>query len=74
MSNKTAVNFIRDNYSIKMTLREIKELINKAELIEHKQHLDTWESAHQAGRFEGKGIAENNWQTFESYWSENFKK
>lgn len=31
---------------------------------------DCWEAAHQAGRFEGKGIAEENWQTFESWYEE----
>lgn len=44
-----------------------------AKKMEKEQHQETWDSAHQAGRFEGKGIAEENWQTFESYWEENFK-
>jgi hypothetical protein len=30
-----------------------------------------WETAHQAGRFEGKGIAEQNWQSFKSWCEEN---
>ena len=41
--------------------------------MEKDQHQETWESAHQAGRFEGKGIAEENWQTFETHWEETFK-
>lgn len=32
-----------------------------------------WQAAHQAGRFEGKGIAEENWQTFEEYYKDNFE-
>lgn len=33
--------------------------------MEKEQHQETWDVAHQVGRFEGKGIAEENWQTFE---------
>jgi hypothetical protein len=44
-----------------------------AKQMEKEQHNETWDSAHQAGRFEGKGIAEENWQTFETYWEETFK-
>ena len=42
--------------------------------MEQEQHNETWDVAHQAGRFEGKGVAEENWQTFETYWEENFKQ
>ena len=49
------------------------ELVNRCLVIEKEQHNETWDSAHQAGRFEGKGIAEENWQTFETYWEETFK-
>lgn len=39
----------------------------------HRQDLkECWEAAHQAGRFEGKGIAQENWQTFENYYEEKF--
>ena len=48
------------------------EIIEKAEAMEKEQHNETWDSAHQAGRFEGKGIAEENWQTFETHWEETF--
>ena len=41
--------------------------------MEKEQIVTTWNTAHQAGRFEGKGIAEDNWQTFETYWEETFK-
>lgn len=48
--------------------------IDQAKEMEKEQHQETWDVAHQAGRFEGKGIAEENWQTFEGYWEENFKQ
>lgn len=57
-------------------IRTIKHLINIANQYlpkEKLQHNETWDIAHQAGRFEGKGIAENNWQTFETHWEETFK-
>jgi hypothetical protein len=41
--------------------------------MEKEQHQETWDVAHQAGRFEGKGIAEENWFKFEEYWEETFK-
>lgn len=47
--------------------------IEQALEMEKEQHQETWDSAHQAGRFEGKGIAEENWQTFETHWEETFK-
>jgi hypothetical protein len=37
---------------------------------EKKQLKECWDTAHQAGRFEGKGIAEENWQTFDDYYNE----
>jgi hypothetical protein len=40
--------------------------------MDKQAHKETWDVAHQAGRFEGKGIAEENWQTFEEYWDETF--
>jgi len=40
-----------------------------------KEHLeDCWIAAHQAGRFEGKGIAEEDWQTFFQYYNETYGK
>jgi hypothetical protein len=57
-------------------IRMIKHLINIAGQYlpkEKLQHNETWDIAHQAGRFEGKGIAEENWQTFETHWEETFK-
>ena len=52
---------------------KFNELLEQAKEMEKHQHNETWDSAHQAGRFEGKGIAEENWQTFETYWEETFK-
>ena len=43
-------------------------MAEKAKQMEKQAHEETWDVAHQAGRFEGKGIAEENWQTFETYW------
>jgi len=43
----------------------------QAKEMEKEAHQETWDVAHQAGRFEGKGIAEENWFTFEEYWEEN---
>jgi hypothetical protein len=69
---KTAVEWFYD---------EIKHIIpndylkkyEQAKEMEKEQHQETWNVAHQAGRFEGKGIAEENWQTFETYWEESRK-
>ena len=52
----------------------LRYVIEEAKEMEINQHNETWDVAHQAGRFEGKGIAEENWQTFEGYWEENFKQ
>lgn len=49
------------------------ELIEQAKEMEKQQIKECWNTAHQAGRFEGKGIAEENWQTFEQYYNETFK-
>ena len=48
-------------------------IIEQAKEMEKEQHQETWDVAHQAGRFEGKGIAEENWFKFEEYWEETFK-
>jgi len=52
----------------------LKELTQQAKAME-KEHLeDCWITAHQAGRFEGKGIAEEDWQTFFQYYNETYGK
>lgn len=50
------------------------EEIKQAKEMEKQQKMECWETAHQAGRFEGKGIAEENWQTFEQYYNEEYGK
>jgi hypothetical protein len=42
--------------------------------MEKEQIEDTWIEAHQAGRFEGKRIAEEDWQTFTQYYIETYGK
>jgi hypothetical protein len=51
-----------------------KSLIEQAKEMEKEQKKECWDVAHQAGRFEGKGIAEKNWQTFEQYYNETYGK
>lgn len=59
---------------LNQTIDRIIERIDSELLdLEKQQHNQTWDSAHQAGRFEGKGIAEENWQIFEEYYNETFK-
>ena len=72
MKKQTAVEWLIDKlpHSIET---QFKKHIDQAKEMEKEQHNETWDSAHQAGRFEGKGIAEENWQTFETYWEETFK-
>jgi len=64
--------WINDNQEA--TIEEGNKAFEQAKEMEINQHNETWDVAHQAGRFEGKGIAEKDWQTFEGYWEENFKK
>jgi hypothetical protein len=52
---------------------DLLKATERAKEMEKEAHQETWDVAHQAGRFEGKGIAKENWQTFETYWEENFK-
>jgi hypothetical protein len=70
---QTAVEWLLDSLDYNQNMLGIKEIIDQAKEMEINQHNETWDVAHQAGRFEGKGIAEENWQTFEIYWKENFK-
>lgn len=53
-------NGVRKGFNKAMELNKDKEFT-----LEDMQ--ECWDSAHQAGRFEGKGIAEGNWQTFKTY-------
>ncbi len=61
----------RDWYHLSESIKN--EIIHQAKEMEINQHNETWDVAHQAGRFEGKGIAEENWQTFQTHWEETYK-
>jgi hypothetical protein len=54
--------------------KDIKEVFEQAKLMEKENLEDCWIAAHQAGRFEGKGIAEEDWQTFFNYYNETYNK
>jgi hypothetical protein len=61
----------RDNtYLIEIPYWILTEKIQQAKEMEKQQLQECWGISHQAGRYEGKGIAEENWQTFEDYWNE----
>ena len=74
---QTAVEWLVEEFKEKLTGNNLPnwvlDVIQQAKEMEKEQIVTTWNTAHQAGRFEGKGIAEENWQTFESYWKETFK-
>ena len=53
---------------------EWQKIFEQAKLMEMEQMEDCWIAAHQAGRFEGKGIAEEDWQTFFKYYNETYNK
>jgi hypothetical protein len=77
---QTAVEWLAEALAIAYKIEEIslrnftiKKLIKQAKEMELSQLVECWNTAHQAGRFEGKGIAEKDWQTFEQYYNETFK-
>ena len=49
-------------------------LVEQAQKIHRQELEDTWITAHQAGRFEGKGIARESWSTFDSFYKERFEE
>ena len=55
-----------------ITREYMLSLCQQAKEMEKEQKKECWDVAHQAGRFEGKGIAEKNWQTFEQYYNETY--
>jgi hypothetical protein len=67
---KTAVEFLEEKIKSNPFRIENDRLWNKAKEMEKQQLQECWDISHQAGRYEGKGIAEENWQTFEDYWNE----
>jgi hypothetical protein len=64
----------RDEISAGMADEWRKHYLEQAKAMDKEQKLECWNVAHQAGRFEGKGIAEENWQTFEQYYNETYAK
>jgi hypothetical protein len=70
---QTAVEWLVQELTLFETPKWVQEVIEQAKEMEKEAHQETWDVAHQAGRFEGKGIAEENWFTFEEYWEETFK-
>jgi hypothetical protein len=71
---QTAVELIFDELHDKaLWSSKMEKIFEQAKEMEKQAHEETWDVAHQAGRFEGKGIAEENWQTFEQYYNETFK-
>ena len=86
MAQQTAVEwFHKETWKLKIKLEEKEvsvgefaviygELLEQAKQMEREQKEECWNVAHQAGRFEGKGIAEENWQTFEQYYNETYGK
>lgn len=75
MENKTqtAVQWFVEQLPLRMKNYMGKE-IEQALQIEKEQSIECWNTAHQSGRFEGKGIAQENWQTFEQYYNETYGK
>jgi hypothetical protein len=53
---------------------KVSKAVEEAKLKEKENLEDCWIAAHQAGRFEGKGIAEEDWQTFFNYYNETYNK
>jgi len=86
MAQQTAVEFYADKQlELRLRLKDNQlsmmdffvqsgDLLIQSKEMERRQKEDCWDVAHQAGRFEGKGIAEENWQTFEQYYSETYGK
>jgi hypothetical protein len=77
---KTAVEWLQQEVilqtNLPLNLENVlvfNKLIEQAKEMELSKLVECWNTAHQAGRFEGKGIAEKDWQTFETYWEETFK-
>jgi hypothetical protein len=72
---KTAVEWLEEQIknNVHNTIEEFELIVEQAKEMELSQLVECWNTAHQAGRFEGKGIAEKDWQTFETYWEETFK-
>ena len=76
---QTAVEILVENLKIVLYQNQsrdilLQDFIKQAKEMEKQQIKECWDAAHQAGRFIGKGIAEENWQTFEEYYNETYGK
>ena len=78
MTKQTAVEWLEQEFikleSTTGVFGVMYELIEQAKEMEKENLEDCWIAAHQAGRFEGKGIAEEDWQTFFNYYNETYNK
>ena len=79
MAQQTAVEWLVEQIKSEqnqkaLSASEWMQVIEQAKQMEKEQIQQCWDTAHQAGRFEGKGIAEENWQTFEQYYNETYGK
>jgi DNA uptake protein ComE-like DNA-binding protein len=80
MSNnkqQTAVEYLihhirQDVFVHSKSTKEWNQVFQQAKKMDKEQKKECWDVAHQAGRFEGKGIAEKNWQTFEQYYEQTY--
>jgi hypothetical protein len=61
-----------EKFEMKGDGREMDKVLEQAKAMEKEQMEDCWIAAHQAGRFEGKGIAQDDWQTFFNYYNETY--
>jgi hypothetical protein len=71
MTQQTAVEWLVNQVEDFIGLIPV-DIIEKAKAMDKQQKEECWNVAHQAGRFEGKGIAEENWQTFQQYYTETY--
>ena len=71
MKQQTAVEWLVNQVEDFIGLIPV-DIIEKAKAMDKQQKEECWNVAHQAGRFEGKGIAEENWQTFQQYYTETY--
>ncbi len=74
MKQQTAVEWLVEQLFWSEQMERIERVVQQAKEMEKEAHEETWDAAHQTGRFEGKGIAEENYYTFEQYYKETFGK
>lgn len=72
--NKTAVEWLEQALTKidQRSLGAVLQVFEQAKQMEKNRLEQCWNVAYQAGRFEGKGIAQENWQTFKEYYEEQY--